>query len=69
MIISSSTHANLIDYLHNHEEDIADGINDFGSLLGVFAEIMERKPNPSVTITKDELRFIQKRLNDIKESE
>jgi hypothetical protein len=34
----------LIDYLEAHEDDIACGINDFGSLKILFEDILQRPP-------------------------
>ena len=65
--VSGESTTDLIVYLRNHEEDIGDKINDFDDLSLIFYELIGHHANPSVTITKDELRFIQKRLNDLKE--
>jgi len=41
----------LIQYLSDHETDIAAGINDYGNLYPVFEALVGKKPrgNPSVT--------------------
>jgi len=34
----------LANYLEVHESDIADDINDYGDLLGVFVTVFEEEP-------------------------
>lgn len=34
----------IVDYLEQHEEDIANGVNDFGKLKDSFEYFMLRKP-------------------------
>ena len=62
--MKTAVYLELSEYLSAHEEDIADGINDFGDLRLTFNDIMDREPRPSVVITPDEIRFIQKRIKD-----
>lgn len=42
--LSEQAFADLMDYLLDHEADIAHKANDFGDLAGVFEEILNRPP-------------------------
>lgn len=44
--ISPKAKKELIEWLINHESDIAHGINDFGDLKKIFIECFEREPKP-----------------------
>ena len=63
--VSGECTSKLMEYLLNHEEDICMGINDMDDLKSIFYELIGRLPQlDSPIITEDELRFIQKRIQD-----
>ena len=45
MLLIKNKYVNsLLEYLQNHESDIAYGINDFGDLKELFVELFNREP-------------------------
>jgi hypothetical protein len=43
-LLSENARLNLLEYLQNHESDIAHGINDFALLRGLFITVFKREP-------------------------
>lgn len=44
-LISKCAQRELMDYLSDHEYDIAFGINDFGRLRSLFVDMFDRQPS------------------------
>lgn len=44
LLIKNKSANTLLEYLQNHESDIAHGINDFGDLKDLFVELFNREP-------------------------
>ena len=45
-VFRGKNYDDLVNYLLDHEEDIALGINDYGDLRGAFIDIFDRPPEP-----------------------
>jgi hypothetical protein len=43
-LLSENARLGMVEYLQNHESDIANDINDFGLLRGLFVTVFKRVP-------------------------